>query len=103
LPKAAKSSGTKGRSSGALDKLLKVGTDVKRLYDEPEFRDLVASALLFAAKALGDEKKGSRKAPKPKATRAASKSKPARPVRAKASASSKAKARKPGRKAKKKG
>jgi hypothetical protein len=63
LAKGAKTSATKSRQSSALDRLLKVGTDVKRLYDEPEFRDLVASALLFAAKALREDGKGGKKAP----------------------------------------
>jgi len=67
LPKSSKSSAGKKRSS-ALHKLLSVGTDVKRLYSEPEFRDLVASALLLAAKALREDGDGGKPRAKPAAS-----------------------------------
>ena len=52
MPKTKKKSAKSTQQPSALSKLLRAGTDAKRMYNEPEFRELVAATLLFAAKAL---------------------------------------------------
>jgi hypothetical protein len=73
VAKTVKKSGSKTQQPSAFQKLLRAGSDAKRLYDEPEFRNLVASALIVAAKAL----RGNEKAPSTKARDSASRARSA--------------------------
>ena len=98
MPKTKKKSAKSTQQPSALSKLLRAGTDAKRMYNEPEFRELVAATLLFAAKALRGTGGGGKRSAKSGSVKRPAAAQPAKKPASRVAKKAKAKAPKAGAK-----